>query len=203
MEKDTITLEAIKEDLLKLERHWIFGDATWHFGNVLIFAPILSIIGIAIENLVAWLIIALFPMYHLLRFTVKYVKYRIRKKAIRYIMRREDISISTEIFSHIAGERTYRPHIVGTRLNLTQVVQKYYFTSGAEWVEPLGFTHYEWSENYYVSPKGLENSTSNGDEFYYIHLQGHLDVAYIYPCKNFSLSAAESLRTQWVRPAAN
>ncbi len=42
-------------------------------------------------------------------------------------------------------------------------------------------------KEYYVSPKGLENISIEGDEFYYISLQGYPDVAYIYPCKNFIL----------------
>ena len=47
--------------------------------------------------------------------------------------------------------------------------------------------HYSWSKDFYLSSKGLENISMKGDEFYFVSLQSHHDIAYIYPCKNFEL----------------
>ena len=47
--------------------------------------------------------------------------------------------------------------------------------------------HYDWSKEYNLSSEGLKNISVEGNEFFYVSLQGHPDVAYVYPCKFFEL----------------
>lgn len=187
MEKDKITLSAVKEDLLKLERFKMGERAKYRLCTIIPFALFSSVICFGFNNAIVGAVLFAIPAYQIIRLLMEYAKYCRHKKAIRFIMMREDVSVSTEVFSHIASEWVVEPHFVGTRLNLTRVIRRYYFKSGIGWREALGYTHYEWSENYYVSPNGLENGSLSGDEFFYISLQGEPDIAYIYPCKKFEL----------------
>ena len=185
MEKDKITISAVKEDLLKQERFKMAERTRYRLCAII---PFLIFSSVVIFNAtVLGAILFTVPAYQLIRLIIEYAKYCSHKKAIRFVMMRDDVSISTEVFSHHAEETVFEPHFVGTRLNLMKTVQKFHFKSGTEWREPLGYTLYEWSENYYRSPKGLENSSISGDEFYYIHLQRNVDISYIYPCKNFEI----------------
>lgn len=186
MEKDKITLAALKEDLLKQERFKIREQAKYRILAIIPFAILSSVV--ILNAAVLGAILFSVPVYQTIRFIMEYIKYCRRKKAIRFVMMRADVSVSTEIFGHVATETVFEPHFVGTRLNFMKTITKYYFKNGAGWREPLGYTHYEWSKNYYVSPKGLENSSVSGDEFFYITLQSEPDVAYIYPCRNFELN---------------
>ena len=187
MEKDKITLSAVKEDLLKQERFALRERVRYRLCAIIPFALFASVIALGVNHPIVGAAVALIAAYQSIRLLIEYLKYCNRKKAIRFIMVREDVSISTEVFSHVAEEIVFEPHLVGTRLHLSKVISKYYFKNGIGWRAPLGYTHYEWSKNYNVTPKGLENISISGDGFYYIHLQGNTDIAYIYPCKNFEL----------------
>ena len=103
------------------------------------------------------------------------------------MIERGDISISTEIFSHIANDVIYEPHRAGTRTRTAKTITLYHFNGGSSWRAPFFERYYEWSKEYYISPKGLKNISIKGDEFYLVSLQAHRDIAYIYPCKNFEL----------------
>ena len=81
----------------------------------------------------------------------------------------------------------YEPHLVGRRSNTIKTITLYHFDGGSSWRLPPFDKHYEWSRDFYISPKGLENISIKGDEFYFVSLQAHHDIAYIYPCKNFEL----------------
>jgi hypothetical protein len=115
--------------------------------------------------------------------------YKMQKDAIKNILDRGDVCISVEKLSHIAEDTIYEPHRGRRRVHSTKIVTFYYFTSGGRWRVPSG-EHYEWSGDYRLSSKGLENVSLVGDEFYYVSLQGYHEVSYIYPCKYFELDAS-------------
>ena len=186
MEKEKITLDALKEDLLKQESYKIREKARYRIFAIIPFAIFSSVV--ILKATVLGAILFSVPAYQTIRFLIEYVRYCRRKNAIRFVMMRADVSVSTEIFSHVATETVFEPHFVGTRLHFLKVIRKYYFKNGAGWREPIECTLYEWSKNYYMSPKGLENRSASGDEFFYIALQGEPDIAYIYPCENFELN---------------
>ena len=100
-----------------------------------------------------------------------------------------EISISNEVFRNIAHETIYEPHRVGRRASVTKMITVYYFNGGSSWRVPDVDKHYAWSHEFYISSKGLANISIVGDEFYFVSLQAHPEIAYIYPCKNFALDA--------------
>ena len=150
------------------------------------------ILGFLSKNV--WIALAIFTVaaYHIVRFVIEYKDYRAQKKAINDILERGDVSVSVEQLNSIGEELIYEPHRNLTNTKLTRATTFYYFASGKSWRVPNVLKHYKWSSECYVSTAGLKNISIEGDEFYFVSLQGDYDIAYIYPCKNFELE--ENLR---------
>jgi hypothetical protein len=70
----------------------------------------------------------------------------------------------------------------------------FYFEGGGSWRVPDVNRHYAWSEDYYMSPMGLINSSTEGEKFFFVCLQGYYDIAYIYPCDRFELGELKTGR---------
>jgi hypothetical protein len=117
----------------------------------------------------------------------EYRDYKANMQRITDGIQRGDVSITTERFSHAATETIIEPHQTLTKTKITSIATFFYFEAGRRWRVPKVDKHYKWSKEYYVSTKGLENISLQGDEFFYVSLQGNFDIAYIYPCKNFAL----------------
>ena len=187
MKKEKITLEAIKQDLLKIVNFQLSNKAEWRFSYIIPITILAVMAGVYFKNIFVGLLIFSIAAYHIVRYTIEYKEYKTNKNAIISLIKRGEISIATEIFSHIANETIYEPHRVGRRANATKTITVYYFDGGASWRVPTVDKHYSWSKDFYLSSKGLENISMKGDEFYFVSLQSHHDIAYIYPCKNFEL----------------
>ena len=187
MKKETLTMEAIKSDLIKIANYQVSNKADWRFSYIVPFTALAIFLGVFTKNVFIGMAIFCVAAYHIVRFIIEYKAYKAKKAAILSIIERGEISISTETFSHIATDVIYEPHNVGRRTKSTKTITLYHFNGGSSWRAPLFAKHYEWSKEYYISPKGLENISIKGDEFYLVSLQLHNDIAYIYPCKNFEL----------------
>ncbi len=194
MPKETLTLEGIVHDLTRL--------AKWQPTDMLAYRFALSVIGtvatvVAAVYLKFWWItalVALFPLYHILCGVLEWRVLRAKKRAVRAIRDRGDISIARVKLNTITEEYIYEPHggigINGATLLYKRLVTQYYFSSGARFRVPPFRRHYEWSRDFYITTKGLHNMSAVGDEFYYVFVQGFYDVAYIYPCKRFDLDTS-------------
>ena len=187
MKKETLTMEAIKSDLIKIANYQVSNTANWRFSYIVPFTALAIFLGVFTKSVFIGMAVFCVAAYHIARFIIKYKAYKAKKAAILSIIERGEISISTETFSHIATDVIYEPHNVGRRTKSTKTITLYHFNGGSSWRAPLFAKHYEWSKEYYISPKGLENISIKGDEFYLVSLQLHNDIAYIYPCKNFEL----------------
>ena len=189
MKKDILTFDAIKMDFLKILAFRLKNKIIWRFTFFFPFALIAVLLGIKFNDIFVFLAASPPALYNVVRFIIDYVKHRKNKKTVLSFFERGEISISTEVFSHIAVETVYEPHGSGHRGGSTKSVRVYYFRGGASWRIQEAYMHYSWSKNYCLSTKGLENLSIAGDEFFYIKLQNHPDIAYIYPCKIFELDA--------------
>ena len=189
MKKETLTMEAIKSDLIKIANYQVCNNAFWRFSYIAPITLLAILLGVFTKNV--WIGIAVFCVaaYHIVRFVMEYTEYKAKKAAILSVIARGEISVSKETFSHIANDVIYEPHRVGGRGNATKTVTLYHFDGGSSWRAPLFAKHYAWSKEYDISAKGLQNISIKGDEFYVVSLQAHPDIAYIYPCKNFELDA--------------
>ena len=187
MKKEKITLEAIKQDLLKIVNFQLSNKAQWRFSDIVPITILAVMVGVYLKNVFVGLLVFSAAAYHIVRYVIEYKGYKTNKNAIISLIERGQISISTEIFSHIANETVYEPHRVGRRTKTTKTITVYYFDGGASWRVPTFEKHYSWSKDFYISSKGLETISIAGDEFFFVRLQKHSDIAYIYPCKNFEL----------------
>ena len=189
MKKEKLTLEAIKQDLMKTVGFQLSNKTDWRFSYIVPITLLAVMIGILLKNVLIGLLIFSIAAYHIVRYVIEYRAYSQKKNAVISMIEREEISISNEIFSHIATETIYEPHRVGGRALAIKTITVYYFNGGSSWRLPSVDKHYDWSKDFYISSKGLENISISGDEFYFVSLQANHEVAYIYPCKNFELDA--------------
>ena len=187
MNKETLTMEGIRSDLTKVLHDQVSNKANWRFSYITPVTALAILAGVLTRNAFIGIAVFCIAAYHIVRFIMEYQEYKKKKRAILSAIERGEISISTEIFSHTANEVIYEPHSVGKRSDVTKTITRYYFNGGASWRVPRCAKHYEWSKEYYISSKGLENISLKGDEFYCVSLQKYHDIAYIYPRKNFEL----------------
>ena len=189
MKKETITLSNIQEDLALVARLQISNEGDGRLVFIIPLTLVAILGGIFLKSI--WLPLPLLAVaaYHAVRFVSEYRDYKANMQRITDGIQRGDVSISTERFSHAATETIIEPHQTLTKTKITSVATFFYFEAGRRWRVPKVDRHYKWSKEYYISTKGLENISLQGDEFFYVSLQGDLDIAYIYPCKNFVLDA--------------
>ena len=144
-------------------------------------------LGIFLNNLWVYAIIFLIVVCGIIRYSVDYKKYSVKKHAIENLDDRKGISISVEKYDRLGVEIIFEPHFNGTRITKHKTVSCIYFSSGGSWRVPDVDKHYKWSREYFISTKGLDNISLKGDEFFYVSLQGHYEIAYVYPLKFFEL----------------
>lgn len=185
MDKDIITIEAIREDLYRIVKWQSSIICEWRLSLIGGFSVIAILLGLIFRSL--WVGIAVFSVvaYQIVRFILAYKEILAKKKAVRNISKRADISISTRPLSHIAQTVIHEPQL-GYRghVNTYKEVTMYYFDGSFSWRSPGFGRYYNWSENHTVLV------VSDGDVCYCVSLQGYHDVAYIYPCKHFDLDGS-------------
>lgn len=190
MKKEKLKLDNIKQDLKIILNRQMSNVADWRFSYIIPITLLALIIGFVSKKPWIGLLIFSIPAYHIVQYVIEYKKYKEQKRVMIEAIGRGAVAISVEQFSHIAVETVYEPHRVGTRGRATKTVKMFCFSSGAFWRVPLLDRHYEWSKDFFISTKGLENISISGDDFFYISLQEDHDIAYIYPCKNFELDSS-------------
>ena len=197
MKKESLKLENIKKDLQSVAYEKRGNAEEWRFSYIVPFTALAVLVGILFESIPLGLLAFSLAAYQIFLFVRETKKHRDIKKALNGAIERGDISISMEILSHVSEETIYEPHIHtrGGRIDrdVTKDVSVLYFMSGGSWRIPKGRL-YEWSSDYYLSPEGLKNISVQGNEYFYVCLQGYYDVAYAYPGKFFELD--ESLKAK-------
>lgn len=191
MKKEELKLANIKSDLMKMADFYMSNRMDVKLGYVIPIVMLAVIIGILTKRVWIGLVISLFSVIDIIRFIKDVQAYRNTKALIEAAVKRGDISVSVETLDHIAEETIYEPYTTnaggeGHRRNW-KTVRMFYFEGGGSWRVPNVTEHYAWSKDYYMSPSGLVNSSTQGENFYFICLQGYYDIAYIYPCDRFDL----------------
>ena len=202
MAKETLTHQGIKHDLMKTAEERIYNKATVRLAIAI---PITIIVIFAVFltgfNWIVLLISALaflIALYHYFRFFEDHKAYRSQKKRIMEAIDLSDYSISVQKLSHISTETVYEPYLhqisFGNRhVHDTKEIRVFHFVGGDSWRltgEPNRhnyYKHYDWSREFYLSSEGLLNMSVEGNEFYFVSLQGEYEISYIYPCKIFTL----------------
>lgn len=187
MKKETLLLSNITNDLKAVVDSQIMNIVKWRFTYIVPVTLLSIIYGALLKNIWISLLIFSVAAYHIVRYIIEYRNFIVKKKTVKSVVDRTDVCITIEKLSHFATDQVYEPHFFDGRGRAAKTVRYYYFESGCRWRVPDVDKHYRRSKDYYISSKGLENTSIQGDEFYFISLQGYQDIAYIYPCKNFEL----------------
>lgn len=187
MIKEKLTLDFIKQDLTKLTK-WQMAvkDESRLWTNVIPLILFAITLGIVVHVTVG-IVVALFAVYNLVRYIPECWEISKQKKAVNAAVGRCDVSISRKTLSHIATQTIREPHYFGRRVYSTKEVTFFYFEGGSSWRLPGFDEYYEWSSEFHLSSSGLCNISVQGNEFYFVALQGEPDATYIYPCKFFEL----------------
>jgi hypothetical protein len=198
MKKEALKLANIKSDLDRMADFYMSNRMDVKLGYAIPIVFLAVIIGILTKRVWIGLIISLFSVFDILRFIQDVQAYRNTKQLIKATVERGDISISVETLDHIAEETIYEPYTTGVRGEAHRrnwkTVRMFYFEGGGSWRVPDVNRHYAWSEDYYMSPAGLCNSSTEGEKFFFVCLQGYYDIAYIYPCDRFELGELKTGR---------
>ena len=193
MKQDKITITNIKSDLNKIAFFYFDKITEWRLTYIVPITIIALLLGIVFKNVFIGLLIFSVATYHIIQYIIACKRYIVQKKAIRKVTVRSDVCVSIESLTSITNERIYEPYIgfSGRHAYATKEVMFFNFRSFRRW-RNISCMHYEWSKEYCMSPKGLDNISIIGNEFFYISLQGYPDISYIYPSKYFILD--KSLR---------
>ena len=190
MKKEKITLWAIRQDLLMYAKRQMDVQDDWRMAYIIPITLLAIVLGILLKNIFVGLLIFSIAAYHIVRYVMECKEYNANRNDILSIAERGQFSIATEKLSHIAYETVCEPRYYSNRgLNDIRTITVYHFAGGSSWRVPNVDKHYSWSEEFYLSSKGLDNISLEGDEFFFIRLQNRPDIAYIYPCKLFELDA--------------
>ena len=187
MKKETLTLENIKKDLHRVARSTSSAQEYWRLKYITALPVIAVIVGILLNSLLVGILICSIVPYHLYYYILEQKEYKASQKALEEAFDRCNVSIDKVKLERVVKEtvnESQRPY--DSVLENENTV--FYFESGSSWTVPYVFEHYEWSKEFHLSRRGLENIAVEGNEFFYISLQGYPDVVYVYPCKLFELS---------------
>ena len=191
IKKERLDLDGVASDMRSVIKNRVRNFWVWRLKFILPSVMLLSLlipltaefgtsVGHAVIIAVLWITLA----YSIIMLGVQLMSTVKAKRRISRGLTRDDVSVTVEKLSHITTEEIYEPYI-SRHTGFFKTVIMYYFSSGLGWREPVRRLHYEWSELYQTSGKGLENSSIAGDEFYVITLKADRNVRYIYNTKLF------------------
>lgn len=192
MTKETLTLDGIRKDLLKIVSEQMSNKEDWRLSFIAPIALLAIFFGILFKDIFIGLLIFSCSGYQIYRYAKEIADCVKKKKMLSLALARGDISISTETLSHIAEEAVLEPRVVARHRRSVKFIKVYYFEGGSSWRTILVDKHYSWSREHHITQWGLENISVKGNEFFVVRLQQHQNISYIYPCKLFELD--ESLK---------
>lgn len=186
MTKEKISFKNVQQDFLRIVKWQLENKIEWRMCFIVPITLIAVILGFVSHRLWVGMVVFFFAGYHIFRLIKDVNEYFVKKRLVKNHLNCNDISISIEKFSHTAKETIYEPHIGFRGVHKTKTVKMYYFRA-LSWRDPIFDDHYRWSKDFSISSIGLDNISIDGDEYFYISLQNHKNIAYIYPCKYFVL----------------
>lgn len=189
MKKETLTPQNIAQDLKKVSVFYRGVGAEKRLAFIMPATTLAVVLGVLLQSVWIALVILAFAAYHTVRYVQEYKTHKAKTRALDDALQRNEISVCEEILSHIATETVYEPHTGRRHSHATKTVTVFHFRGGRSWRVPDVSRHYAWSKDLYLSPAGLFNTSVEGDVFYFISLQDHGEIAYIYNQKFFDFRA--------------
>ena len=91
MKKETLTMEAIKSDLIKIANYQVSNKADWRFSYIVPFTALAIFLGVFTKSVFIGMAVFCVAAYHIVRFIMKYKAYKIQKAAILSVIARGEI----------------------------------------------------------------------------------------------------------------
>ena len=192
MQKEFLQKENIFRDLVSVLRARTLLATSYYLQYIIPFLLLALLIGFLTRTIWIGLLIFSPAIYPIVRFVQIVCKSEKQKKEIKRLTEQGKLNVSVEIFERMWDDTVYEPHTRYRRYSHLKEVRDVRFSSGLCWQVPDMGIFYQWSKDFHLSRSGLENTSVQGDEFYFIALPNDNDISYIYPCKYFILEGAEN-----------
>ena len=131
MKKERLTVASVKSDLIQMLNTIDCNVSDARMSLIVPSAMLAVILGAVLQNIVVGLVIAVFPVYHTVRYIKEVMAISSAKKDIVDGIERGEISVARETLSHIAEETIYEPHSSGRQNGKYKIIQTFYFQGGA------------------------------------------------------------------------
>ncbi len=185
MTKEILTDEKIRQDVLgnEVKKANVNDNKTLVWIMPIAVAAILAGVYVHVLFGVAIGLLVIFPIY------LYFKQNREDNDTIFEVQHDGKLIVEIDTLSHITTETVYEPHSVGyagrRHTQYHKTVTVFVFHNGT-WRVPETEKLYAWSKEMYISPKGLENTSLQGDKFYIVRRLGNAEVAYVYNTKFFT-----------------
>ena len=132
MKKEKITLDNVKSDLARVLYNVRSIRTDMHLPQVLWTVALAVFLGILLNSVIVGVSISLFGLYPIYQYILAERENKEKKDALWSALERGDVSITTEVLSHIANETVYEPHshytpCHGAHRDLTKTITEFYF----------------------------------------------------------------------------
>jgi len=200
MQKETLTNERIRKDLLNVVECRSSNHAEWRFTFIVPFTGIALLIGLITRNIPLALFLFAPAVYHIVRLIISIRKNRQTGKKLRESVRSEDFAVSIEKLSRIGVETIYEPNgllMERGRDHTHKTVMILYFQSGLQWRVPETDEHYGRSSYDPLRPKAIDFPLEGENEFYFAVLKEDREISYAYSTSQFNYTGIpneESIR---------
>ena len=80
MKKEKITLEAIKQDLMKMVNFQLSNKSDWRFSYIVPITLLAVMAGVLLKNVIVGLLIFSVAAYHIVRYVIEYREHKKSKQ---------------------------------------------------------------------------------------------------------------------------
>lgn len=192
MQKEFLQKENICRDLGSVLRARTLLATGYYLQCIIPYTGLALFVGFLTRTIWIGLLVFSLTIYPIIRFVQIVCKSKKQKKEIKRLTEQGKLNVSVEIFERMWVDTVYEPHTSYRRYSHLMEVRVVRFSSGLCWRVPDSGIFYRWSKTYHLSRSGLDNTSVQGDEFYFIALPSDNDISYIYPCKYFIYEGAEN-----------
>ena len=187
MKKEALKLDNVKRDLEMSLRFYASVLFDRHLDPVIGCVIIGAMLGFVFQRFWVALLPSPYAIYHLCRYIPKYRKHRKKVAYLKDSLRHRKLNISVKTLSSVQTRTIYEPHSGRKYRHALKDATFFHFTCGTTWRVPTFAKYYDWSHEFYLSFEGLQNIAVKDNEYFYIALKDHPDIAFTYPAKFFTL----------------
>ncbi len=186
IQKELLTKDNIRKDLKLVANEVSEIKSETRLTYIVPSVLMAAILGFTLKSILLPIPFLAFAVYHVAIMGREAHEANLRRRTILL----GELSLSVEELSHFSEEIIYEPHTHRRSAHYHKTVKFIHFTHTA-WRIPRVRYHYAWSNLYYMSTQGLENTSLVGEKFYIVSLSTDSKIQYIYNTNLFELKKDE------------